>query len=898
MMTLHFYIKYSTQFGQQIYLVSEAEPDTREVAGRRVTMQYYNEEMWECRIELPGSARAKFHYYYVVVNADGQQIFDGDEGRYVDLSRLRDQGHNFHIVDTWVDAGDYRNVFSSKIFKAAPPQAYKKKRKSPQQDFTHQFWIKAPGLSEDQTVCLLGSISNLGNWDTQAPVMMQKKGDWFKTELSFEENEWPASYKYGIFDTSLKKFVKYEDGDNRLLRNWELQTRPALLHEEFIRLPTPQWKAAGVNIPVFSLRSKKSFGVGEFTDLKLLVDWCRETGIEMIQLLPINDTSARHTWQDSYPYAAISAFALHPLYINLEKIAGGDKAILKKLSKKQKELNVLPQVDYEKVMKTKRAAINELYQLQKSAFLKDKVYKEFFDSNRHWLVPYAVFCFLKEKYKTADFNKWKKHSTYEEEAIEKLVSPSQKHYDRIAIYYYEQYHLHLQLKEAIEYAHKHQVKLKGDLPIGIYRYSCDAWQDPSLYNMDEQAGAPPDDFSSVGQNWGFPTYNWEKMEQTGFEWWRRRFNRLENYFDAFRIDHILGFFRIWSIPLESIDGSMGRFVPAIPVDISEFGQNKIYFDYNRYCNPYITDTILQQLFGKNIQVAMNEFVVRNHDGTFSLRDVVNTQRKALDYLKKNKLTRYRDALFSLISNVILFEEKGYSGQKFHFRIDMPETSSFRNLSEYTRGQLQWLYNNYFYERQDYFWEKEAMKKLPFLKRSTRMLVCGEDLGMVPHSVPEVMSRLGILGLNVERMPKAQASEFFNPDDAEYLSIVQPSTHDMSTIRGWWKENHEKTRRFYNELTGMSGNPPEECHPAIVKEIIIRHLKSPAMWSIFLLQDLMAIDEELRVDNPDDERINNPADPNHYWRYRMPVYLEDLIRKNSYNAELKTLIQKSGRLHTN
>src|SRR4029079_3498020 len=139
--------------------------------------------------------------------------------------------------------------------------------------------------------------------------------------------------------------------------------------------------------------------------------------------------------------------------------------------------------------------------------------------------------------------------------------------------------------------------LKGDIPIGIYRYGCDAWTNPSLYNMNEQAGAPPDDFAVKGQNWGFPTYNWSKMKENNFSWWRRRFDQMSNYFDAFRIDHILGFFRIWSIPENEVQGIMGRFIPALAVHVNEFGENGIWFDHYRYCKPYITDEVLNEIFG-------------------------------------------------------------------------------------------------------------------------------------------------------------------------------------------------------------------------------------------------------------------------------------------------------------
>ncbi len=641
-----------------------------------------------------------------------------------------------------------------------------------------------------------------------------------------------------------------------------------------------------------SLRSKNSFGTGEFTDIKLLVDWAKKTGLKLIQVLPLNDTTATHTWKDSYPYAAISAFALHPLFLNLEKTAGASHAaLIKPLKKKQQQLNALEEMDYDSVIKFKLSAIKEIYSAKKDIFKDDTEYFEFFELNRHWLVPYAAFCFLRDKYGTSEFNGWKSNSVYDENAIQRLVSPSQKHYDDIAVHYFTQYHLHLQLKEATAYAHKNGIVVKGDIPIGIYRNSVDAWMAPKLYNMDAQAGAPPDDFAVKGQNWGFPTYNWKAMQQDDFTWWRQRFEQMSNYFDAFRIDHILGFFRIWSIPLHAVQGIMGRFEPAIAIHINELFERNISYEWHRYCKPYITDTVLHELFGEQADHVKEHFLDQGE-----LRPEFNTQRKVENYFAatNDHDNPVKFGLFDLISNVILFEQEGSQGQQFHFRIGMEETSSFRDLDPHSQYALKELFVNYFFRRQDDFWEKEAMYKLPGLKRSTNMLICGEDLGMVPHCVPDVMQRLGILSLEIQRMPKKSSTEFFHPNDAPYMSVVTPSTHDMSTIRGWWQEDRDKTQRFYNKIMGRYGEAPYFCEPWVNKEIVIEHLYSPAMWSIFQLQDLMGINERLRRQNPDDERINIPANPNHYWRYRMHLTLEELLKEDAFNEEVKGYVSASGR----
>jgi 4-alpha-glucanotransferase len=444
-----------------------------------------------------------------------------------------------------------------------------------------------------------------------------------------------------------------------------------------------------------------------------------------------------------------------------------------------------------------------------------------------------------------------------------------------------------------DYAHKQKIILKGDIPIGVARYGADTWVEPSLFNMNEQAGAPPDDFAVKGQNWGFPTYNWEEMSKDKYKWWRRRFDQMSNYFDAFRIDHILGFFRIWSIPMDGVEGVMGRFVPAIPVDISEFYSRNISFNHDRYCKPYITANIIEDIFKERAEEVKEKFLDES-EGGYELKVFVNTQRKVADYFADQPDEFLKKGLFSLISNVILFEEEDSNAQKFHFRISLDKTSSFFQLDNYTKSVLWPLYIDYFYYRQNDFWKKEAMQKLPSLKRNTKMLVCGEDLGMVPPCVPDVMNQLGILGLEIERMPKSPGKEFFHPDDAPYLSVVMPSTHDMSTIREWWEENPEQTQRFYNYMLGQYGEAPKTCEDWISKKIILQHLYSPAMWSVFQLADLLSMNEKLRVEDPHEERINIPADPDHYWHYRMNMNMEDLLKEKEFNAGLKNYIKESGR----
>ncbi len=899
-MKLHFYLRFHTEFGQSLWISGNIDELGNDDPAHALPMEYLNEELWETQVTVRRKdLQRHIRYKYLLKNKDGELIGEWGNDRVVDV--FRKELEEVQLVDTWNHAGEYENVFFSLPFKEV---LLKTSSTSPQagigKGFTHVFKVKAPLLHKNETVCLLGSGNLLDEWATEKPLLLAKEDDWWVARVNLGNESFPVAYKYGVFDTKNKTFIRFEEGNNRLLFSDGDKRKITILHDGFIHLANNTWKGAGVAIPVFSLRSNKSFGVGEFTDIKLLVDWARKTGLKLIQLLPVNDTIATSTWMDSYPYAAISAFALHPLYINLSKVAGKKYAAkISSLKVKQQQLNSLAAVDYEEVIRYKLSILKELYELMGEECLASEDYIAFFDKNRHWLLPYAAFCYFRDKYGTSHFENWKTNGKYKKAEVEKIFNSRSAAATEMGLYCFIQYHLHLQLKDAATYAHKKGVILKGDIPIGIYRYGCDAWTSPELYHMQWQAGAPPDDFAAVGQNWGFPTYNWKKMQEDGFAWWKQRFEQMSEYFDAFRIDHILGFFRIWSIPAHAVQGIMGRFDPCLPVHINEFGENGIWFDQQRFCKPFINDDVINEIFGHELAEKVRlTYLQPNENGGYDLLPGFDTQKKVeshfsdLDETEENE--RLKLGLFDLVSNVIFFEEEGSQGQHFHFRISLEKTSSFRHLIPFLQEKLRALYINYFYRRQDDFWKKEAMQKLPQLKAATNMMVCGEDLGMVPHCVPDVMKQLGILSLEIQRMPKDPQKEFFHPADAPYLSVITPSTHDMSTIRGWWEENRERTQHFYNSVLAQWGFAPVFCEPWVNRAIVIQHLYSPAMWSIFQLQDILGMSDSLRRENPNEERINNPANPKNYWQYRMHISLEELGKQKDFNEELSGYITNSGR----
>ena len=897
---ISFYLDYKTSYGQEIFIYGNHTLLGNGQIENAIPLVFLNESSWVLHLNWKESfSQELVTYHYFIKNNDGTKVFDWGDDKCFNPSKVLSS--ELIVVDTWNFAGYIENVFYTEPFSNVilKPTQYQKPSNGIEKSTTHIFRVKSPLLEAHQTICIIGADEVVGAWDVKKALPLTKIANtpYFEISLNLTGCHFPFEYKYGIYDATKKVFVGFESDSNRAISETASNKKLVLINDGFAHLNNTKWKGTGVAIPVFSLRSKQSMGVGEFTDIKLLVDWSKRIGLKLIQLLPLNDTTATHTYLDSYPYAAISAFALHPMFISIKDMLNkGQDSLLKPYEALQAALNTLPEVDYTSVMELKWKLLRVLYNENGTKDLASKGFNEFFNQNAHWLVSYSAFSYLRELHGTVDFNSWATHSTFNELEIQNLVHPKSNTYQEIAFYYFVQYHLHLQLMSATKYAHENGIIVKGDIPIGVYRYGADAWQHPNLFHMDMQAGAPPDDFAVRGQNWGFPTYNWEAMAANNFQWWKLRFEQMSYYFDAFRIDHILGFFRIWSIPMHAIDGIMGHFVPAIPISLHEFNSRGITLDINRFTKPFINEDLIFKLVGYDNDFIKTNFLKSIGNGMYDLLPAFQTQRKVADHFaalpNDDWHEKIKNALFSLITNVILIESE--KEQAYHFRFNIEGTSSFQYFDEKTKTVIRDLYNNYFFNRQENLWQKEAMQKLPMLKRATNMLIFGEDLGLVPSCLPPVMQQLGILSLEVQRMPKMPNTTFFNPKDAPYLSVVTPSSHDTSTIRGWWEENKEKTQYFFNQELGKLGEAPMYCEPWINKAILFQHLHSPSMWSIFQLQDFLGVDEKLRRQNPNEERINEPANPKHYWRYRMHLNLEDLLKQDAFNNEWQLAIKESGR----
>lgn len=882
-MKLIFNIHFITKFGERLQLaISEKDNEIFH------DMTYTDNGNWQVEVDFPSKTMA---YKYRVINDNGEILDQEHVWHYL---KFPSNHKKFCVYDMWNLKNFPENYLNNKVLKNKL-KGFKPQKVSVLKKHTHLFRIEAPLYHPDWVMVISGSTAALGYWNQDKTVEMNQTdfGIW---ELAVNHNaENNIEYKYAVKNTSNGEVHEMEYGENRRAApNSEKDTLQIQADHYFKYRASELYHAAGVAVPVFSLRSENGFGTGEFPDIQLLADWAKKTNLSIIQTLPINDTTANHTWTDSYPYAPISLYALHPLYLSLEQLDFPlPEEILQQYLTKKKELNGLNLIDYKQVIQHKWKFLKTVFDKYKDLILKDKEFNNYLKNNQNWLFPYSAFCVLRDRYKTPDFTQWKTHKNYIAGKIALFFLRKNKNYEKVMIHCWVQYQLHKQLKAAIDYTHGLGISVKGDLPIGIYRYSVEAWTEPELYGMDFQAGAPPDMFSELGQNWGFPTYNWERMKEDGYRWWKSRFQALEQYFDAMRIDHILGFFRIWRTPISATQALLGYFYPAVGVNKAEFEDRNIPFNYNRYCKPFINDEILQNYFGDERYNIAETFMDNHFDGTYSLKEPFDTQRKLVNYFQENPDFWAKDALINLCANVLFIEEERKEEKIYHPRFNLHQTSSFRYLADWEKQAVYGLYTDYFFNCQEDTWYRSAMEKLPVIISNTDMLICGEDLGMVPDCVPIVMDKLAITALKVQRMPPGDA-QIYNPKEASYMNVVTASSHDSSTLRQWWKEDPMLTQYYFNHQLNQFGKAPDEMEPYIAEIIMLQHLYNDAMLAIFPIQEFFATDPELANPNIDEERINDPAIFPHYWRYRMHLDLKTLNEKNQFNKKIAHWVDNSGR----
>lgn len=893
-MNLKFNINYRTRFGEELVL-NIINGDTE----ARYRMMTADGERWTFKLNLPAQKHQSTLVYYYEVERGGQKIrCEWTTIRHM-LELTAVHGASYTVFDRWSDIPEDSYLYSSAFtncVRGREPQPIQ------QSSFgaTVRLVVRAPQLRSDDRLAVIGKGDALGNWDASKAIPMTEHqfNEWVVDIDTSKFTDRKLEFKFIAVNTKNQSASLWETGYNRTIELPLIEQKEVIVYNlDQAFFPLYNVRLAGTLVPVFSLRSEGSFGVGDFGDLKSMINLVYATGQRVLQILPVNDTTTTHSWQDSYPYSCISIFAIHPQYVDLRELPALTNAKQRNdFEALREQLNALPQIDYEQVNTAKIKYLRLLFAQEGSKVLSSKGFKQFMLQAGSWLVPYAQYCVLRDKYGTACFSQWPDHNTWNEADRDKLLCIRSQEYHEASFWYYVQYILHNQLLEAHQYARKKHVILKGDIPIGVSRYGCDVWTEPRYFNLNGQAGAPPDDFSVNGQNWGFPTYNWDAMLKDGCQWWIRRFQNMAQYFDAYRIDHVLGFFRIWEIPVNAVHGLLGQFQPALGMTREEIESYGLSFLEHQFCDPFIANWVLDRIFHERADEVKTKYLDYDHDDIWKLKPAYDTQRKiekAFDGVTDEHELHLRDGLYSLVSDV-LFVRDHKDNSKFHPRISAQFNFTYEALYDNDKAAFNRLYNDYFYRRNNQFWYDEAMKKLPVLVQATRMLVCAEDLGMVPDCVSWVMNELRVLSLEIQSMPKDPHVRFGHLNRNPYRSVCTFSTHDMPTLRQWWDEDISRTQDYFNTMLYHEGPAPHPLPGWLARDIVSRQLASPSVLCVLSIQDWLAMDERLRLKDADAERINIPANPHYYWRYRMHVSIEKLMNDASFTENVRDLVKQSGR----
>ena len=321
-MNIVFRLNYHTVPGQSIWLKYSAVLDEKGVRFDQVVpLHWINDQQWEVRVEVHGAGRFLLEYDYQLRRSSNGVKLDewhGPRTAEVDLA-----AHDaLLLLDSWCSAGTVDYAFETNAVLAVQPARRPFAELETPENANHSFQLRMAAVPAGQVPCLIGSVDEIGGWGWHSAIPLVETAPNVWRKNLYLPVDWHIEYKYGLFDLALQCAVSLESGENRIL--------PSRL------IGTPQWtkvsdecyrrgigglfRGAGVAVPVFSLRGAKSLGVGEFADLKPLADWAQGVGLKLIQILPINDTTSSHDWRDSYPYSAISVFALHPLYLRIDDL--------------------------------------------------------------------------------------------------------------------------------------------------------------------------------------------------------------------------------------------------------------------------------------------------------------------------------------------------------------------------------------------------------------------------------------------------------------------------------------------------------------------------------------------------------------------------------------------------
>ena len=642
-------------------------------------------------------------------------------------------------------------------------------------------------------------------------------------------------------------------------------------------------RVGGILTPLAAIPSDQSIGCGEFPDLVILGRWCNSHGMRLIQLLPVNDTGTQ-----SSPYSALSAFALHPIYARVADFpefqdADSGGAILAQVDAARAAHKGSGRFAYQSVLSAKMELLRALYTAT-DAGERSGAEIDAFITEHPWIPSYAVFRYLKEKNAGRSWRYWDSHREAGPDEIKALWNDPALRTD-LRFFAWLQMRLSQQLRNAALELDKMGVALKGDIPILMNEDSVDVWADREIFITELRAGAPPDMFSHLGQNWDFPIYNWQRLAERDYDWWRARLREAAQYYHAYRIDHVLGFFRIWAIPRNNFSGIPGFFWPQRGFNREEL--HAIGFDDGRIrwlAEPHLRGHVLRDVLGESFGRLPPETFAQV--GTEDLYLFGPGVRGELDIEQLGLNREQTEFLLSQFRNRALI---ALPNGEFAASWTYHACDRFENLFDDEKERLRRLIAHSASESNE-LWARHAYKLLKVMRDTTEMLTCAENLGVVPEAVPRVLDALGILSLYIPRWAHYWDKEGQPPiPPAEYRpdSVCAPSVHDTSTVRGWWQT--ESGRDLLWRTLGLPGDAPAVFDAFAARTVYEGFARSASRILVLQIQDLLVFEPRLLHPDVAQERVNVPGSYNDFnWTYRLPILLEEFVRIESIGREVETI----------
>lgn len=986
---LTFRVRYRTNFGQQLFLCGDSPELGKWKPEKSIPLEYTGGgDNWVTTISIPTSDKPRqLKYKYIVFTSPNNYFWEPEKNHIFEIGPTP-SASVFQINDVYRWSDSLFEVYSLDPFikvinrRQRTSQPFKFITNNTPDTIRVNFTVYAPNVRSNQILCIVGSNPEIGNWDAKHSCIMNDcTFPVWKAAVDFPSSRLPIEYKYVLLNKQSDEVI-YEQGFNRQITRLDNEAIDfsfpisIVINDWFTNPNTEQYKGFGISTSIYTLRTERSCGVGQYTDLNVLVDYCKKVGSSLIHVLPVNDTSSCEDgdWEDSNPLNFISGESLHPIYIDLLAIPNIPQNLQDQIKMKMKEFEAIPhntqgyfknpmnsiEYNYPAVYSFKIQCLKQIY--SGVDLNSDEKFHKFVEDNEQWLPNYSLFCYFRDKYKTKDFTKWTEYPNFISSRESKMIQA--EHLEDLKFYYWVQYICFTQLLSAREYAENYGIVLEGEISLNTPYHSVSVWMNHNLFNTEMRAGNVPssENLSSKASN--CPSLDLKANAANGYEIWSNRIKQMSLFFHILQINNSDSVFRTWEVDHKKcIRNILGHFHPSIPITSSEL-KGLGLFDIERYSKPYLRWHLLKEKFGPDAEILSSVFF--NHSGAslenqiFSFKEDFNDERKiirAMNFIFENKEIKQKDVykemqnglitgyssrspmeiqqilepllnspqekrriwengLIELLDNVLLVEDP-YQMDCYHPRaqlcIEKVESNSIQNsdkekktypnpswdeLPQEKKDKFKSIFTDFFYHRQNDLWHQLSAPKINAIKQASNSLLCSDDI-QKDHDFSDYFYQNNILSSRVQRVPRYYGLPFDKVREFPYLSISTPATSVMSSIREWWEEDHEVIADFWRQEIWRTDEPPQNCEPWIQELIFKQYLASQSMWTVFMLQDVLSIDERYRPTDPKKERLIQKVDENQKgnkkWCRRMEYPIERLIEADDFCFRIRNLVSESHRI---